>query len=169
MPYAPSCSNQTRLSGHRVVQDVVRGFEALDRVGEGHGWQNEPQIDCRVGVRFCLILHEDGKNLSYAPVSQIGPIRAYPASHTMRCADTRRRIGRGRDMSGRTSLRLIVVWLGVSPYFARRWKNLSYGPRRSNCTDSSKHRSAHDAARRFEAPGWAGEELAGRTSHQIDC
>jgi hypothetical protein len=48
----------TRLSGHRIAQDAVRGFKALDQVGEGHGRQDEPPIDCCVVVIFCIILRD---------------------------------------------------------------------------------------------------------------
>ena len=52
IPYAPRRSNRTESSGHRISNNVVRGFEASEREGEGRGQLDGPPIDCRVWVDF---------------------------------------------------------------------------------------------------------------------
>jgi hypothetical protein len=78
-------SNQTNSSEHCDTQDAVRGFDATDRAGEGHGQQDEPQIlDCCVGGLFPHISRKDRKIYCTAPVGQIVPIQADTTSLTMR-------------------------------------------------------------------------------------
>ena len=69
MAYAPPCSNQSKSSGHRVAHNAMRGFDASDRAGKGHGLQDEPPIDCHVGEIFCLFLTQGLKNMSHGPPS----------------------------------------------------------------------------------------------------
>ena len=112
-----------------------------------------------VGFFFALFRARMEKICRIAPLGRIVLIRADTASPTTWCAGLRHRIG-WDDMAGswqdKRQIDCRVGWL--FPLILREdGKNLSYSPHRSNRTDSSGHRVAHNAVRGFEALGWAGE------------
>ena len=160
MSYATPSSNETKSSGHHVARDVARASDTTDRAGEGRGRLYDPPIDCRVCWLFFAIFRARMEKICrIAPLGRIVLIRADTASPTTWCAGLRHRIG-WDDMAGsRQDKRQIDCRVGwLFPLILREdGKNLSYSPHRSNRTDSSGHRVAHNAVRGFEALGWAGE------------